>query len=44
MEFVHDSPRVNVFCALSKAKVYGPFLFTAYTITGMTYLDMLVLW
>ena len=35
------SPKVNVFCAISSQKVYGPFFFAEGTITGMTYLDML---
>jgi hypothetical protein len=38
-----DSPNVNVFCAISSQKVYGPFFFVEDTITGMTYLDMLQL-
>jgi len=37
-----DCPKVNVFCAISSPKVYGPF-FAEGTITGMTYLDMLQL-
>jgi hypothetical protein len=41
LEHVHDSPKVNVFCALSKGKVYGPFFFKETTITGILYLDML---
>jgi len=36
-----DSPKVNVFCAVSSQKVYGPFFFAEETITGVTYLDML---
>jgi hypothetical protein len=40
LEHVHDSQNVNVFCALSKEKVYGPF-FMETTITGIVYLDML---
>jgi hypothetical protein len=32
---------VNVFCALSKGKVYGPFFFMEKAITGIVYLDML---
>jgi hypothetical protein len=39
-----DSPKVNVFCAISSQKVYGPFFFAEETVTGMTYLDMLQLW
>ena len=27
LEHVRDSPKVNVFCALSQTKVYGPFFF-----------------
>ncbi|PNF42433.1 hypothetical protein B7P43_G10117, partial [Cryptotermes secundus] len=40
LEHVRDSPKVNVFCALSKERVYGPF-FMERTITGIVYLDML---
>jgi hypothetical protein len=40
----HDSPKINVFCAISSWKVYSPFLFAEETVTGMTYLDMLQLW
>lgn len=36
-----DSPKVNVFCAISRNKVYGPFFFAENTVTGITYLDML---
>jgi hypothetical protein len=39
-----DSPKVNVFCAISSQKVYSPFFFAEETITGMTYLGMLQLW
>jgi len=38
------SPKVNVFCAISSHKVYGPFFFAEETVTGMTYLDVLQLW
>jgi hypothetical protein len=41
VEHQHDSPKVNVFCAISSQKVYGPFFFAEETVTGMTYLDML---
>jgi hypothetical protein len=27
LEHERDSPKVNVFCAISKEKVYGPFFF-----------------
>ena len=39
IEYVRDSPKVNVFCAVSSCKVYGPFFFA-----GINYLDMLQLW
>ena len=39
-----DSPKVNVFCAISSQKVYGPFFFAEETVTGMTCVDMLQLW
>jgi hypothetical protein len=35
------SPKANVFCALSKERVYGPFIFMETTITGIVYLEML---
>jgi hypothetical protein len=41
LEHVRDSPKVDVFCALIKERVYGPFLFMETTITGIVYLDML---
>jgi hypothetical protein len=41
LEHVHDSPRVNVFCALSRQRAYGPFFFVETMITGIVYLDML---
>ena len=44
MEHVCDSPKVNVFCAVSCCKVYGPFFFAKPTVTGINYLDMLQLW
>ncbi|CAH2000060.1 unnamed protein product [Acanthoscelides obtectus] len=39
-----DSPKLNVFCAISKNKVYGPFFFHENTVNGSSYLDMLHLW
>jgi hypothetical protein len=36
MVFVRDSRKVNVFCALSKDKVYGPVFFIEPTVTCMT--------
>ena len=44
MEHVRDSPKVNVFCAVSLCKVYGPFFFVETTVTSINYLDMLQLW
>jgi hypothetical protein len=41
LEHVCHSPTVNVFCALSKERDYGPFLFIEMTITGIVYLNML---
>ena len=39
-----DSPKVNVFCAISSQNVYDPFFFAEETATGRTYLDMLQRW
>ena len=44
IEYVRDSPKVNVFCAVSFCKVYGPFFIAEATVTGINYLDMLQLW
>jgi len=41
VEHQRDSPKVNVFFAISIQKVFGPFFFVEETVTGMTYLDML---
>jgi hypothetical protein len=41
LEHVRDSPKVNVFCALSIKRVYGPFFFMETIITGIVYSDML---
>jgi hypothetical protein len=41
LEHFHDSPKVNLFCALSKERAYGPFFFIKITITGIVYLDTL---
>jgi hypothetical protein len=41
LEIVRDSPKVNVFCPLSKERVYGPVFFMEIIITGIMYLDML---
>lgn len=39
-----DSAKVNVFAAISKSKLYGPFFFAEKTVTGMSFLDMLEQW
>jgi hypothetical protein len=36
--------RVNVFCAVSREKARGPFFFTEATVTGDSFLDMMVNW
>ncbi|GBM18525.1 hypothetical protein AVEN_38107-1 [Araneus ventricosus] len=38
-----DSAKVNVFCAISSRKLYGPFLFSERSVTSNVYLDMLVI-
>jgi len=43
MEHVRDSPKVNVFCAVSSCKDYGPLFFVEPTVTSINYLDMLQL-
>jgi hypothetical protein len=44
LEHERDSPKLNVFCAISHRKICGPFFFTEATVTGATYLDMLEQW
>ena len=44
MEHVRDSPKMNMFCAVSSCKVYGPIFFAEQLVTGINYLDMLQLW
>lgn len=43
-EYKRDSPKVNVWCALSCSEVLGPFFFAEQTVTAVTYLDMLQLY
>jgi hypothetical protein len=43
-EHQRDSPKLNVFCAISRRKVYGPFLFLENMVTGISNLDMLTNW
>jgi len=40
VEHVRDSPKLNVFCAVSSVKVYGPFCFIEPIVTGISYPDM----
>jgi hypothetical protein len=35
-EHERDSSKVNVFCAISQRKVYGPFFFDENAVTGVT--------
>lgn len=45
IEHERDSPKLNVFCAISNKKVYGLFFFyQESTITGVVYLDMISQW
>ena len=44
VQLQRDSPKLNVFCAISRRKVYGPFFFSEATVTGVSYLDALQLW
>lgn len=43
-EIERNSPKVNVFCAVTERSVYGPFFFEWPSVTGDTYLDMLQNW
>ena len=43
IEYERDSPKVNMFCAISKNHVYGPFFFER-NVTGNVYLQMLQNW
>ena len=40
VEHVHNSPKMNVFCAISCRKIYGPFFLLERTINGNIFLDM----
>ena len=40
-EHARDSPKVNVFCTISKKCVYGPFFFEGTTVNSEAYLAML---
>jgi hypothetical protein len=41
VEHIRNSPKLYVFCAVSKEKVCGPFFFAESTVTGTSYLDMM---
>ena len=41
LEHVRGSPKINVFCGISKKRVYGPFFFEGTTVNSETYLNML---
>jgi hypothetical protein len=38
---MRDRQKLSLFCALSKQKLFGPFLFAEHTVTSIMYLDML---
>jgi hypothetical protein len=40
-EHERASPKVNVWCAISYDRIYGPFFFAEKTVKGANYLDML---
>lgn len=44
VEHKRDSPKVNVFCAMSCRKLYGSFFFEESTVTGQSFLAMLLNW
>ena len=44
VENERDSPKTNVFCAISTSKVYGPYLFSDRTVNGETFRNMLTTW
>ena len=44
LEVERDSPKLKVFCAVSKQTVYGPFIFDGQTVTGRRYLEVLTNW
>jgi hypothetical protein len=43
VEHERDSPKVNVWCALTRDRVIGPYFFAERTVTSHSYLDMLEL-
>jgi hypothetical protein len=43
-EHQRDSPKINVFCAVTRDKVHGPFFFDEATVTGDSFVDMSENW
>lgn len=43
LEHERHSPKVNVYCAISKERVYGPYFFMENMVIGYSYLDVLTL-
>ncbi|GFT70450.1 uncharacterized protein TNCV_2658731 [Trichonephila clavipes] len=43
LESQPDSPKLTVYCAISRRKVHGPFVIGESTVTGFAYLDSLQL-
>ncbi|GFT27873.1 uncharacterized protein TNCV_10811 [Trichonephila clavipes] len=41
LESQRNSPKLNAFCAISRRKMYGPFVFEEPTVTGSVYLNAL---
>jgi hypothetical protein len=44
VEMESDSPKVNVFCAVSRRRVFSLFSFAEKSVTGQVYLKMLQNW
>jgi hypothetical protein len=44
LENQRNSPKVNVYCAVSRSQVYGSFSFAENTANGINYLDVLQNW
>jgi hypothetical protein len=44
VEHQRHSPKVNVFCAVSREKEHGPFFFIETTVTGDSFLDISENW
>lgn len=44
VEHERNSPKMNIVCAVSQDKIYGPFFFEENSITEQIYLNMLQNW